>query len=349
VAKPLARVLLNLLKYSVALGVAGFLLWYVYRDIPLSDIVSRFQDLHHEWLILSVVVAFISHWLRAYRWNILLEPLGYQLNSWRTFLAVMVGYFANLLLPRMGEITRCGVLKKMDNVSMTSSFGTVVAERLIDLLTLLALVLFTFFVEFDKLNDFVLSNFGGKAGQWLGNIDFYIILLIIGLAGLLTLVFIYRVYRHTLRKYSFYQKVAGFVAQLLTGFLSIRKIKNKTGFWLSTLGIWLLYYLIPFVVFYALPETSGLTPLAGLAILVMSGIGMSAPVQGGIGVFHILVSRILILYGISQQDGEFFALILHTTHFFTVLIFGGLCYVISLFLKPKDSQTNEYQRENTAH
>jgi uncharacterized membrane protein YbhN (UPF0104 family) len=125
--------------------------------------------------------------------------------------------------------------------------------------------------------------------------------------------------------------------ELLNGFLSIRKIKNQLGFWLSTIGIWLLYYMMLIVVFYAYPPTVNLSFIAGFTLLIVSGLSMSAPVQGGIGVFHIFISSILVLYGISAEDGKIFALIAHTTQFFTIIIFGGISFVISVFMKPKTS------------
>ena len=334
------KVAFDILKYSATLGIAAFLLWFVYKDFSFEILKEQVSNINYYWIILSILLALLSHYLRAYRWNILLEPLGYHLKTSRTFIAVMVGYFANNLVPRLGEVTRCGILKKNDKISMTSAFGSVVAERALDLLILIILGSFTFLIEFDKLNSFIIENFQEKIPETKSIYGLVFTGLGIGLALLLIAFFLFRIFRDQLHRNPLYLKIRQFVKELLDGFLSIRKIKNQFGFWVSTFGIWLLYYLMLIVVFYAFPPTSNLSLIAGLTLLIMSGLGMSAPVQGGIGVFHILVSSVLVLYGISANDGKVFALIAHTTQFLTVMLFGGISFVISVFMKPRDSNVN---------
>ena len=333
-ARKTRKIAIDILKYSITLGIAAFLLWFVYRDLSFESLLKQFADVNYYWILLSISLALLSHYLRAYRWNILLEPLGYQLKTSRTFIAVMVGYFANNLVPRLGEVTRCGILKKNDNVSMTSAFGSVVAERAFDLLSLLTLASITFIVEFDKLNKFILENFQDKFSD--SRSLYQLVFLgagIIIISGFI-LYYLFKAFRKKFHRNPVYLKIRQFIKELLDGFLSIRKIKNQTGFWVSTAIIWILYYMMLIVVFYAYPPTSNLTWLAGLTLLIMSGLGMSAPVQGGIGVFHILVSSVLVLYGISADDGKVFALIAHTTQFLTIMFFGGISFVISVFLRP---------------
>lgn len=334
------KVAFDILKYSATLGIAAFLLWFVYKDFSFEILKEQVSNINYYWIILSILLALLSHYLRAYRWNILLEPLGYHLKTSRTFVAVMVGYFANNLVPRLGEVTRCGILKKNDKVSMTSAFGSVVAERALDLLILIILGSFTFLIEFDKLNSFIIENFQEKLPETKSIYGLVFTGLGIGLVLLLIAFFLFKIFRNQLHRNPLYLKIRQFVKELLDGFLSIRKIKNQFGFWVSTFGIWLLYYLMLIVVFYAFPPTSNLSLIAGLTLLIMSGLGMSAPVQGGIGVFHILVSSVLVLYGISANDGKVFALIAHTTQFLTVMLFGGISFVISVFMKPRDSNVN---------
>jgi len=328
------KLFFDILKYSATLGIAAFLLWYVYRDLSLNELLQYFDDINYYWLGLSILIALLSHYLRAYRWNLLLEPLGYNhLKSYRTFIAVMVGYFANNLVPRLGEVTRCGILKKNDNVAMTSAFGSVVAERALDLIILVILAILTFFIEFDKLNMFVYQKFEENIPNSSSLTTIFMMLAIIGLLLLLGLFILLKKFRHQLHQNAIYLKIRQFIKELMEGFLSIRRVKSPVLFWLSTLGIWLFYYFMLIVVFYAFPPTSGLSYLAGLTLLIMSGLGMSAPVQGGIGVFHILVSSVLVLYGISVEDGKVFALVAHTTQFMTIMVFGGISFIISVFMK----------------
>lgn len=334
------KITLNILKYTFTLAIAGFLLWFVYRDLSLEELFSQFKNLNYFWISASVVLALISHYLRAFRWNILLKPLGYDLKASRTFIAVMVGYFANNLVPRLGEVTRCGILKKTDNVAISSAFGSVVAERAFDLLSLVFIAIITFFIEFDKLNSFVVANFHDS----IPNTESITGIVILGVLAIVIigigLFLIFKLFRDRLHHNSIYLKVRNFIKELLEGFLSIRKIDNQIGFWASTVGIWFLYYGMLAVMFFAFPPTNNLNLLAGLSLLIMSGLGMSAPVQGGIGVFHILVSGMLVFYGISAEDGKIFALIAHSTQFILVMLFGGISFIISVFMKTRKSHAH---------
>lgn len=331
------KLFFDVVKYTVTLGIAAFLLWYVYRDFSFSLIKQYFSNIAYNWLAFSILIALISHYLRAFRWNLLLEPLGYQLITNRTFIAVMVGYFANNLVPRLGEVTRCGILKKNDGVAMTSAFGSVVAERALDLAILAVLALFTFIIEFDKLNHFVIEKFHESFPD---SNSFYSLVIIAAVAGLILLLsafFLFKLLKERLHRNSFYLKIRQFIRELLEGFFSIRRLKKQKAFWFSTFGIWFLYYAMLIAVFYAFPPTVGLGLNAGLTLLIMSGLGMSAPVQGGIGVFHILVSSVLVLYGVSAEDGKVFALVAHSTQFLTVMVFGGISFIISVFMKKRTS------------
>lgn len=327
----------DVLKYSATLGIAAFLLWYVYKDFSFDLIISQFEYLNYGWITLSIFVALTSHYLRAYRWNLMLEPLNYNLKTSRTFIAVMVGYFANNLVPRLGEVSRCGVLKKNDGVSMTSAFGSVVAERALDLLILIILASITFIIEFDKLSKFVSEKFSDKLPSTESFSGIFLIGLAIFIAFLLLVFLAFKIFKSKIIRNKYFIKLKQFLLELLEGFLSIRKIQKQPQFWLATIGIWVLYYSMLIVVFFAFPPTTNLSLLAGLTLLIMSGLGMSAPVQGGIGVFHILVSSVLVLYGISAEDGKIFALIAHTTQFMTIMFFGGISFIISVFMKPRPS------------
>jgi len=340
-AKNFRKILLGIVKYGIALGIAVALLWYVYRDLELTSIIAYFENINYWWLGLSIFIAIASHYVRAYRWNMMFEPLGYQLKASRTFVAVMVGYFANNLVPRLGEVTRCGLLKKNDGVPLTSAFGTVVAERSLDLIILLLISLVTFILEFDKLYDFILGNFGRRFPDPSAFNQKLITIVIIITAIIIVGFVLIRVFKDQIKRNLLFIKIRKMARELLEGFLSIKKIKRQWTFWLLTLVIWLGYYLMLLVVFFAFPSTTNLSFMAGLTVLVMSGFGMSAPVQGGIGVFHILVSGVLVLYGISPDEGKVFALIAHSTQFLTVLVVGSICFLISLFMTKRNSYVGQ--------
>lgn len=325
--------ILTFLKYLVGLLISGSLLWYVFHDWELDFLLNRLDQVKYSWVFLSVFLSIISHVIRAYRWNLLLNPLGYKhLTVFRTFLAVMIGYFVNLLAPRAGEITRCSIMKKNDGVNMSVSLGSVVAERIVDLLGLVVVILLGLALQFDRLsgfmNDFVQEKsesiqMSNLALQLIAGFGVIIVLILVVLWWL----------RARIKRLPIYFKLRSFAVELADGFTSVLKLENKRGFWVSTLMIWVFYFAMAYVVVFAIPSTEHLGLLAGLSILIMGGLAMSAPVQGGFGTYHLFVSTILVLYGVAHNDGLFFATLLHTSQTLSILFFGGLSFIISLRVK----------------
>ena len=331
----MTRKIISASKYVISLFVAGTLLYYVFRGWDLGDVVDRFKQVNYSWVLLSVFLSIISHILRAYRWNLLLEPVGYKdLSLFRTFKAVMIGYLTNLVAPRLGEITRCGVLKRTDGVNMSASIGTVVAERIFDFLGLLALIILALKLEFNRLSSFFVDFINDKIGGIQMTSTMLGILLIIGfiLAGGLSILWWFR---ERIKRKPFYYKLRSFIREMINGFTSVLRLKKKRGFWLSTIFIWVLYYIMAFVLFFSIASTSHLGLTAGLSVLIMGGLGMSAPVQGGFGTYHILVGSILLTYGIAEKDGFFFATLVHTSQTLSVMIFGGISLLLTLPTKKK--------------
>ncbi len=327
--------ILTFLKYLIGLLIAGSLLYYVFKDWDLNDLLERFKQVDYSWVLLSVFLSIISHVIRAYRWNLLLNPLGYNnLTTFRTFLAVMIGYFVNLLAPRAGEITRCGIMKKNDGVNMSVSLGSVVAERIVDLAGLMVIILIGLALQFDRLSGFMFDFFNEKSDAV--HISSTTIQLLVALGVIIvTAALVLWWLRARIKRLPLYFKLRSFAIELYDGFTSVLKLKNKVGFWGSTVLIWVFYFAMAYVVVFALPSTSHLGLLAGLSILIMGGLGMSAPVQGGFGTYHILVGSVLGLYGVVEKDGYFFATLIHSSQTISILFFGGLSFIISMRLKKK--------------
>ncbi len=293
--------------------------------------VQKMSGVNYWWIFLSILLSLLSHWLRAYRWNLMLKPLGYdRLSDGRTFLAVMTGYLANLAFPRLGEVTKCGVMKRNEKIPMSISFGTVITERVLDFLILLSLVILDFFVEFDRVYEFFISAVGWdtEVDHTMNIILIASTLLILGVVGILILK---RILDHEFEN-SLLQKIHRVLTDIVNGLLSIRKVQNITGFVVSTIGIWVFYYLMSFVIFFSISETSDLGFGAGLSILAAAGVAMAMPVQGGIGAYHTLVSGVLIIYGIEATSGLFFATLLHTSQLISVLFFGGISALGTVFI-----------------
>ncbi|WP_232065246.1 lysylphosphatidylglycerol synthase transmembrane domain-containing protein [Rhodocytophaga rosea] len=332
--------ILTFFKYALPLVVAFLLLkFYVFEQISLADMVQEFRQANYNWVVLSGVMLLLAHMSRAHRWNLLMQPLGYRPGLFQTFLAVMVGYFANLILPRMGEVTRCGILQRMERVPLHTSFGTVVAERIFDVIMLLLLLSLNFILEFNRLSTFFMDFFSSKFSS-LGNLsqNVYIIFTCIIILGLFVLIALYK-YRSRFTKLAFFAKIRTFVKGMLEGVLSVRKLDRKWDFALQTILIWIFYYGASYSLTFALPDTPRLTMLAGLTILMMGGLGMAAPVQGGTGPFHILVSSALLLYGWNQEDGLVLATFIWASQTLLTLAVGGICFIISIFMtKPATEQ-----------
>ena len=330
----------GVLKYVISLTIAGGLLYWVFRNMDAATIVAKLQEVQYQWVILAVIIFIISHILRAYRWNLMLAPLGYEkLTVFRTLQAVLVAYFANLIIPRMGEVTRCGVMRQLDKVPITTSLGTVVAERLVDLFSLFLLMAFLFIVEFRRLNDFI-TGFWQEKLSGLGENVFAIYVLVgIMLVGAICMYLFARAYRHKLQHNALLQKAQTLVREVLRGATSLGKIKKQGQFWLATAGMWAMYFLMSYVVFYAIPETKGLGASAGLAVLVMGSLGMAAPVQGGFGTFHALVSGVLLLYGVNQSDGVLFATLVHGMQTISFILMGATAFFIISVLTSRKAKT----------
>jgi len=328
-AKVLSKVK-SYLKYVVSLLIAGGLLWYIFKDFELSTLLEKMRQVDYSWVALAILIFILSHSLRAYRWNLMLKPLGYRhLTTFRTLLAVMIGYFANLIVPRMGEVSRCGVLKKTDAVPVTTSLGTVVAERVVDLGCLFLSTVLLVFLEFERLNEFIFSFFEGKLSSLGQNVfAIYVLGALVALGILIFYMFGQAIKKRVMHN-KFFGKIRMFVREMLNGLTSIGRVEKLGVFLATTVMIWVCYFLMSYVVFFSLPETSELTWRAGLAVLVMGSFGMAAPVQGGFGTFHALVSGVLLLYGIAEQEGVLFATLIHSMQTVSFILFGGISFFIA--------------------
>lgn len=253
----------------------------------------------------------------------------------------MIGYLANLAIPRLGEVTRCGTLSKSGKIPFDLLIGTVIVERVLDVICLLACILATAMITYERLGNFLNENFFHPVGEKLQGLTtspyFYVLILVV-----LLFVLILRIKKNTktesTKKPGILEKISSMLKGILQGLRSIRKLKSPAAFIFHTLLIWLMYFLMSYICFFALPATSGLNLEAGLFVLVVGGMGMSAPVQGGIGAYHLLVSKGLILYGISYEHGLAFATLMHTSQTLTVILFGGLAFILLTLSQRKLSE-----------
>jgi len=320
--------LLTFLKYSLLLGVSGALMWYAVRGQDLSRIGHYIRTANYFWLGLTCLISTLGYFSRAYRWQMQLNASRTPASFWQVYHAMMVGYLANLVLPRAGEVIRCSVLRRTSGVPVQVALGTVVTERVIDVLVLLLLLGSTLLLDFNTFWGFFNDKLlGGQADSIARN---PLPLLIAGVIGLVLLAGAgYTVFRNLerLRQNALFNKGVVFVKGLLAGVFSVLKLENKGLFLFHTFFTWLVYYLLDYLAFFCFPETYGLDMKAGLAVLTFGAFGMAAPVAGGIGPFHVLVQGILLAYGVSKEAGIAYALVVHGAQTLLVVLLGGISFV----------------------
>lgn len=321
--------LLAYLQYVFFIALAVFFIWLSFRKTDakgwhqLLDAISRARL----WIFFPVLLLLVlSHWLRALRWKMLIQPLGYNPSSLNTFFGVMVGYFVNLGAPRLGEIVKCTVLARYEKVPADKLVGTIVAERAFDLLCLIIVCGATIALEFDVIGayawDSIAPIFQNKAGRF----SYTRIGIILGV-----LVLVFFVLRYIFRKYlhlNFIQKFKVILVGILHGLTSIRLVKNKWLFLFHTVSIWVLYLASTYLGFFVLQETSMLGIAEACAVLVMGSIGMIIS-PGGIGAYPVFVQNTVSLYGIAAVPyGLALGWLLWLGQFIIFVLFGALSFIL---------------------
>lgn len=337
----------SIIKYLLFLVLGVVLLYFAFRNIQLADIWEELKKADYSWLIYSVIIAIGSHYFRALRWNQLINSINYKTRATSTFYAVMTGYLANLALPRMGEVTRCVMLSKRENIPFNSLFGTVIAERVFDLIVLIIIIFAIVVFQIHKiggfLNDVLLKPI---LGTYTG--DFTAIFLIASLFIIFIAIgiFVFRKLRPWLRTTMLYNKIETFLDGIWEGIKSIALVENKLLFFFNTFMIWFLYLLMIILPFYSFEETSILTMIDGLTVLAIGSLGIVAPVPGGIGSYHFIITELFVqLYDIPAYAAAAYATANHAAQTLLFLIGGGISYILLVLNKRKP--INDLPPQNT--
>ena len=315
------RKMISFLKFSLPLLLGLVLLFYAFKNIQLDDFLSKLDQTRYEWVIGSMLLSSLAYVSRAYRWQLLLRAADQKVSTFRLTLAVFVGYLANLAFPRLGEVVRCAVLKKTNHIPVSLSIGTVVTERIIDSLVLLFFLIIALLLEFDLIVTYFENIFSIYHIPLDGLL--YAALTLLMIFSILVLVILRT---HT----PLSQRTKKMASEVLKGILTIKSIQSKSLFLITTTVMWLTYFLMSYMIFFALEETSSLSLTAGFMLLVSGGIALALPVQGGIGTYHAMIAMMLGLYGIENTTGLFLATLLHSSQILSVVIFGGISLVITL-------------------
>lgn len=328
------KTLSTILQLIIFLGLGVGLIVWRYNAMNEAEKNAMFEAFKHvRWIygLPIFVIGFFSHFFRALRWKLLLQPLNIYPSTANTTFSVLIGYLANTLVPRLGEVAKCTVLAKYEDVPADKLVGTIIAERAFDTVCLLIIVLITLGVQYDIIyplaHDLYIKIFTDASGNfiWLR------ILIALGImaAGILALILLYRRIKNS--------KIGHIIKGLGEGLKAILLVKKKGLFLLHTVLIWAGYTGAVIVGFYALPETEHITPLAGLAVISFGSIGMIAT-PGGIGAYPVIVAQVLLLYGISEGVGLAYGWVSWAAQTAIILIFG----LAALILLPLyNRKTNE--------
>lgn len=302
-------------------------------DCSLVDkIVNDLRNARPFWLIMTLVLYFVSNISRAIRWKLLVEPENGPVRTSNTFLATMVGYFANLAIPRFGEFVKAGILSKYEKIDSARVMGTVVTDRLLDVLCLLLLFGLGMILASGQILDYLSTN------AQIPNISYFMItglalgtLLIVGLV-----IYIWIRFRH----HRIMLRIKGKVKSFVAGVMSIRHVKNYKLLVFHSLNIWLMYYLMTYLPFLSFQATDQLSPVAGLLVFIFGGLGMVLPAPGGIGTYHAMVIAGLSIYGVSGPDAFSFAMIIFLLINICVNLLMGVASLIALPLVNKNYHPN---------
>lgn len=322
----------KIFNYIIFFAIGIGLLYLAFREVKLDKLLNELQNANYYWVLLSLVCAVMSHMARAYRWNLLIRPLGYRPLIMNTFYSVMIGYLANFALPRIGEVARCGSLNKKEKIPFDTLIGTVLIERAIDLLTLLGLLAIVLLVKLGAFGTFINETIFQPIFQKFSTVLSFPLYVWLITAGVIAIgIFVYRNKREKLKTNPKAQKLKSLLNGVISGVKTVLHMEKRRYFLLYTLIIWLMYFLMTYVVLFAIPATVNLKPIDGLFILVIASLAMSAPVQGGIGVFHWIVPLGLTLYEIPKVKGLAYATLTHESQAIMILVVGAFSFIMMFF------------------
>jgi len=353
------KTIFNILKAFLSISFMVFILYYFFGKN--SDSLKRdlLNEVDYLFVFLSMLFGGWAYVNRGLRWIILIDALGYKTSKINSVSAVSVGYFTNLFIPRAGEISRCTALNKSDNIPVDKLFGTILIERVIDFISLIVFLLLAVllksgdiieqwnnsFVQYREASASAAENIDSENIPTTSNSNLYIFI------GFLIILFlVIYLYKNRSKLLTFYQKVINFIDGLKEGFKSIKKMKNKSSFWFHTFSIWIMYFLMTYICFQAIPETSYLGISDGLFLLVLGGIGMVIPAPGGIGSYHLFVMLGLVALQIPNGDmsvepydkynpAMLFPFVVHTAQTFVAIIMGSIGFL--MLFKVKKKQLND--------
>lgn len=337
----------NIIFIIVSFSIGFTILYYLYTNynesyllqceldgIPLEDcnLLQKLKDdffsANGFWVSVALLCFTLSNFSRAIRWNLLFQPLGYQPKLYNSFFSILVTYFVNLFIPRMGEVARAAAINKFEKIPVEKAMATIVIGRIMDVLMLLLFIGAAFLLEYDTIWGWLNENMKqDDSGSIFSN---PIILGALGLGVLGLLVFF--IFRKQIMQTAIYKKIINIAIGFWEGLLSVKKLESPGWFIFHTVFIWVMYFMMNYFFLLSFEPTQNLSPVVGLMVFVFGAFGIVIPSPGGMGTYHWLVIQALMIYGVDQIDGFSFANIAFFTIQIFCNIFMGIVAVILLFL-----------------
>ena len=319
------------IKLLLPVLLGGMILYWMYRDFDFKRIESvMLYDMDWTWMLISLPFGITAQLFRGIRWRQTLEPVGERPRLSTCVNSIFLSYAASLVIPRIGEFTRCGVLSRCDGVSFPKALGTVVTERAIDTLLVMLITGLTLLAQMRIFGSFFQST-GTSLDSILRNFSAtgYIVTAVCAVAILVLLHFL-------LKRLAIYNKVKATLSGIWQGMISLRSVKNIPLFIILTLGIWGSYFLHYYLTFFCFEFTSGLGLMCGLATFVVGSIAVIVPTPNGAGPWHFAVKTMLLIYGataisgrrITADEALSFVLIVHTIQTMLVVLLGVAAWIM---------------------
>jgi uncharacterized protein (TIRG00374 family) len=306
---------LSLSKKIIPLAIGVFFIYLSYQNTTPEDRTNIFKyikNADYRFVLLSAFFGVLSHISRAVRWQFLLAPLGYRPKTINSVLAVLIGYFSNLGIPRSGELLRATAMDRYENIPFQKGFGTVIAERVVDLVLLVGCILLALALQYDLIVDYLKIENMNFLQMGVG-----FVLVVIGLI-------LFRKY-FLLSTHPIIEKIKQFFQGIWEGMLSIKLMENKGLFIAHTFFIWLMYVLMFWIIKFSIPETVNLGMNAMIPAFVVGGLSISAT-NGGVGIYPYSVSLVLIAFGISKESSLAFGWIMWTCQTLMIVTFGAMAF-----------------------
>ena len=322
--------IVQVVQYVILLVLGVLLCWAFFKGLNIEELKQNIRNGNFSWFYLVMLVSIIVYVIRTIRWQMLIKAIGYETKFYNAFSALSISYFVSFIVPRLGEVTRCLSVKKQHDIPFMKLLGTVIIERVVDIISLAILLLLTLIIEFSHIMEFVKENIIHPfyEGVILKIINGNETVLIIALALIAVVLFLFFYFRRYIREKS-PRYIIQFIEGLKQGLASVAKLKQKKLFILYTFLIWVGYYFMTYFWFFVFKETSVLTWGACLSILSIGTVGRSLPIQGGgMGAYHFLVTSVVILYGAGAMWGKTLATLIHAGQTFFTFAMG----LVGLFI-----------------